>query len=57
MEALEGGRENAIYRKGERVSRPASHWTMTVHQLLQHQHTHGFTACPKAIAIEGEKSY
>ncbi|WP_237358462.1 phosphotransferase enzyme family protein [Vibrio owensii] len=55
MEALEGGRENAIYRKGELVSRPASHWTMTVHQLLQHLHSHGFTACPKAVSIEGGK--
>ena len=55
MEALEGGRENAIYRKGELVSRPASHWTMTVHQLLQHLHSHGFAACPKAVSIEGGK--
>ncbi len=55
MEALEGGRDNAIYRKGNLVSRPASHWTMTVHQLLQHLHQHGFTACPKAVSIEGGK--
>ena len=55
MEALEGGRDNAIYRKGNLVSRPASHWAMTVHQLLQHLHQHGFTACPKAVSIEGGK--
>lgn len=31
MEMLQGGRDNAIYRTGDRVSRPASSWTMTVH--------------------------
>ncbi|NMR78058.1 phosphotransferase, partial [Vibrio alginolyticus] len=30
MEMLQGGRDNAIYRTGDRVSRPANSWTMTV---------------------------
>lgn len=30
MEMLQGGRDNAIYRTGDRVSRPASSWTIVV---------------------------
>ncbi|EKB1965594.1 phosphotransferase enzyme family protein [Vibrio parahaemolyticus] len=57
MEMLQGGRDNAIYRTGDRVSRPASSWTMTVHQLLNHLHSNGFTQCPKVIGIEGGKEW
>lgn len=55
METLQGGREGAIYRKGDLVSRPASLWTITIHQLLHHLHANGFHACPKAVSIEGGK--
>ncbi|ALM68133.1 hypothetical protein FORC4_3160 [Vibrio parahaemolyticus] len=57
MEMLQGGRDNAIYRTGDRVSRPASSWTMTVHQLLNYLHSNGFTQCPKVIGIEGGKEW
>ncbi|MCK8061838.1 aminoglycoside phosphotransferase family protein [Vibrio sp. 1CM7H] len=57
METMQGGRENAIYRKGNLISRPASYWTMTIHQLLTYLHSRGFTACPKAVGIEKGKEW
>ncbi|MDF2152572.1 phosphotransferase [Vibrio sp. CAU 1672] len=48
-------RESAIFRTGDLICRPASYWTMTVHQLLNHLYSRGFTACPRAVSIEGGK--
>ncbi len=51
MENLTGGREDAIYRQGDVVHRPAQPWTITIHSLLKFLHRHKFTQCPTPIAL------
>ncbi|WP_047042110.1 aminoglycoside phosphotransferase family protein [Vibrio mexicanus] len=51
MENLTGGREDAIYRQGDAVHRPAQPWTITIHTLLKSLYQQGFTQCPTPIAL------
>lgn len=52
MEQLHGGRENAIYRLGDKVSRPSGKWSETVQKLLLHIANEGFTSAPKPFGFD-----
>lgn len=52
MEQLHGGRENAIYRLGDKVSRPSGKWSETVQKLLLHIANKGFTSAPKPFGFD-----
>ncbi len=54
MEELKGGRSASIYRIGKDVIRPRHSWSPTVHLLLKHLHSRGFTCCPEALGFEGD---
>ncbi len=54
MEELCGGREG-IYKSGDTVRRPMGKWSPTVHRLLQHLESRGFTQSPRFIRIENDQ--
>ncbi|MEZ8140626.1 phosphotransferase [Enterovibrio sp. FF113] len=54
MEELVGGREGAIYKRGDIVVRPLNAWSSTVHLLLNHYHAQGLTECPTCLGVEGD---
>lgn len=53
MEELTGGREGSIYRSKDTVIRPINTWSSTVHLLLKHLHSQGFTWCPEFLGADG----
>jgi len=53
MEELTGGREQAIFRRGDKILRPMNPWSPTIHTLLTHLHDNDFTECPEYLGIEG----
>ncbi|HAS6346909.1 TPA: phosphotransferase [Vibrio vulnificus] len=52
MEEPKGGRDGAVFRQGNRVIRPVSAATPTIHKLLRHLHHYGFHACPLPFDLE-----
>ena len=52
QEELDGGRKGEIFLEGDVVTRPASSWSKSVHQLLTHLHNHGFTSVPKPLGFD-----
>ncbi|ACU73638.1 aminoglycoside phosphotransferase [Catenulispora acidiphila DSM 44928] len=52
-EVMAGG-VNTVLRIGDRVHRPAGEWTPTVHALLAHLASKGFTAAPRAHGFDAE---
>lgn len=53
-EALEGGRDNQIFRSGDTVVRPAGPWSISVHRLLKHIQTEGFTRAPQPLGFDDD---
>lgn len=54
MEALQGGRENAIYRSNEKVYRPKGAWSETVQGLLAHIAQLGFVGAPHPFGFDAD---
>jgi hypothetical protein len=52
IEELSGGRGAAIYRKEDKVLRPAGPWSPAVHTLLNHLERVGFSAAPKSFGFD-----
>lgn len=52
MEILHGGRPNQIARTGNLVHRPSGPWSKSVHALLNHLHTVGFSAAPHPLGFD-----
>lgn len=52
IEELSGGRGAAIYRKEDKVLRPAGPWSLAVHTLLNHLERVGFSAAPKSFGFD-----
>jgi Phosphotransferase enzyme family len=51
---LPGGRSVGAIRVGDTVHRPAQPWTPTVHALLRHLETAGFTGAPRALGFDDQ---
>ncbi|GAB3213743.1 phosphotransferase [Marinactinospora thermotolerans] len=52
-EPLSGGNVSAgVVRVGDTVRRPAGPWTPAVHALLDHLHSVGFHAAPRALGLD-----
>lgn len=49
---LSENREQGVYKCGDWVERPASAWSPSVKALLDFLHSHGFTQCPRSIALD-----
>ncbi len=54
MEELQGGRDG-IFKNGNTVQRPMGKWSPTIHRLLKHLESIGFSKSPQFIGIENEK--
>jgi hypothetical protein len=52
MQELSGGREGAIFKRGNTVIRPTDPWSSTIHLLLKHIRDEGFTAGPQFISVD-----
>jgi hypothetical protein len=50
---LAGGRLNQVVRIGDTVHRPSGPWTPTVHSLLAHLRSRGFTLGPQPVGFDG----
>lgn len=48
QERLAGGNMGPVWRRGERVVRPAGDWTAAVHRLLDHLEAAGVAGVPRA---------
>ncbi|USD64053.1 aminoglycoside phosphotransferase family protein [Vibrio sp. SCSIO 43136] len=53
MEELSGGREAAIYRKGDVIYRKAQRFSPTIHRVLEHLHSQNFLQSPQFLGIDG----
>ncbi|MCG3863686.1 MULTISPECIES: phosphotransferase [unclassified Photobacterium] len=51
MEELQGGREGLIFLSDEKVYRPTSFWSESVHNLLLHLESKGFYNAPKFLGF------
>ena len=54
MEILHGGRPNQIARMGNLVHRPSGPWSKSVHVLLAHLKTVGFSAAPHPMGYDDD---
>ncbi|MFG3258699.1 phosphotransferase [Streptomyces sp. NPDC048172] len=53
-ERLPGGRTVGAVRIGDTVHRPVQPWTPTVHAVLRHLESVGFTGAPRVLGLDGE---
>ena len=51
---LQGGREGVIYQLGDKVYRPSTQWSESLHMLLNHVKRMGFDAAPVPFGINSE---
>jgi Ser/Thr protein kinase RdoA (MazF antagonist) len=51
---LAGGTLSTVVRIGETVHRPAGSWTSTVHALLRHIRTRGFSLAPEPLGFDAD---
>ncbi len=51
---LSGGNSSSVVRIGNTVHRTMHRGSRTVHALLQHLESHGFTSCPRLIGIDAQ---
>lgn len=49
---LKGGRQNGIFKVGDRVYRPAGPWTNQVHAFLSHLRIEGFISAPEPFGFD-----
>src|SRR5690349_17523292 len=52
QEFLQDQPHRAVVRVGDTVRRPVLPWTATVHELLRHLESVGFTAAPRVLGID-----
>jgi hypothetical protein len=53
-QVMPGGRSGGAIRLGDTVLRPAKPWTATVHTVLRHLETAGFSDAPRVIDTDAE---
>jgi len=51
---LSGGNSSSVVRIGNTVHRTMHRGSRTVHALLQHLESHGFTSCPRLLGIDAQ---
>ncbi|OCH01843.1 phosphotransferase enzyme family protein [Aliivibrio fischeri] len=52
MEELQGGREGLVFRSEDKVYRPSGFWSVSIHKLLSHLESDGFSGAPKSFGFD-----